>query len=54
MPRRTQRREKKKKYIPGLRGQRRHSNNRGDKQIKSGWSHERLKKVCAQLGLKCI
>jgi hypothetical protein len=48
------RKNKGKKFIPNLRGQRRHSNNRGDKQIKSGWSHERLKKVCQMLGLKCI
>lgn len=41
-------------YIPGLRGQRRHTNNRGDRMIQSGWAHERLKKVCEQLGLKCI
>ena len=44
----------KKKYIPGMRGQRRHSNNDGLKMIKSGWAHERLKKFCERLGLKCI
>lgn len=47
-------REDKKKYIPGLRGQRRHSNNDGLKMIKSGWAHERLKKFCERLGLKCV
>ena len=52
--RRSRKLYKKNSYVPGLRGQRRHTNNRGDRMIQSGWAHERLKKVCRQLGLECI